>query len=104
MKQQYSVHHIVPRSQRANETESFNIEENKIVLKDKKHMHIHALFDNDTPVMQLIDVLLLNRKMLNDKFVKDIIAVLEKHVWDYYIVPNYIKDELGKLFLLERHH
>ena len=97
MKNNYSKHHIIPKSLWWPDTKN-NIK----VIKDKQHMHLHSLVNNDSPAMQLMDVLEFNNKVRNPEFVKEIIKVLENYMFDYYNIEIRIQEELGKLLSLER--
>jgi 5'-3' exonuclease len=50
--------------------------------------------DNKTPVEQLMHVLTFNEQILSDKFVKELLKVLDKYIYDYYKVNMKIQSEL----------
>ena len=52
--------------------------------------------------MTIMNDVMFNIAVLKKEFVEDIIAVLEKHVWNYYIFETRIQEEIGRLFELER--
>ena len=60
--------------------------------------------DNKTPVEQLMHVLTFNEQILSDKFVKELLKVLDKYIYDYYKVNTRIQSELGSLIDLEQEY
>lgn len=93
----YSVHHIIPTG-----VGWPNIPENKVTIKDTKHVHHHAIFNADSPAMQLMDVIEFNKKIWNKKFIEDLLEVLENHMYSYYNIEVDIQEEIGKLLMLEK--
>ena len=61
LENQYSIHHILPRSQHGT-SESCNIE----LLKNTHHRAIHTLFDNKMIAEQLIRTVELSEKALRE--------------------------------------
>ena len=99
MKNKYSVHHLIP-------TWAWgpNIPINKKTIKDTTHVNWHRIFDSKSPVQQLIHVLTFNEQILSKKFVKDLIRVLDKYIYDYYKVNLKIQSELWELIWLEQEY
>ncbi len=99
----YSTHHNIPVKYREDfiNPEDVNDKRNKTVVKDKWHMHHHAINGADTPAMELMWDVKFNLKVFTQEFVKDLIEVFEKHIWNYYIFETRIQEELGRLFELE---
>lgn len=99
MKNKYSVHHLIP-------TWAWgpNIPINKKTIKDTTHVNWHRIFDAKTPVEQLIHVLTFNEQILSNKFVKELIKVLDKYIYDYYKVNLKIQSELWELIWLEQEY
>lgn len=99
----YSQHHKIPQKYK-NELahpEEINCKENVEPVKNTKHWHIHWLHWADTPAMIIMEDTKFNLSIFAKPFIKDIIDVLEKHFWHYYVIETHIQDELGKLFELE---
>lgn len=96
-KSNYSVHHMIP-------VWAWwpNIPENKITIKDKTHVNWHRIFDAKTPVEQLIHVLTFNEQILDDKFVKELLRVLDGYIYNYYKVDAKISSELWDLLNIEK--
>lgn len=103
-KSNYSTHHNIPQKWKEDfvNPEEINDKRNKTVVKNNRHAHLHWKDWADTPVMILMNDVLFNLKVLKKEFAKDIIDVLEKHVWNYYIFETRIQEELWRLFELER--
>ena len=99
MKNKYSVHHLIP-------TWAWgpNIPINKKTIKDTTHVNWHRIFDSKSPVQQLIHVLTFNEQILSKNFVKDLIKVLDKYIYDYYKVNLKIQSELWELIWLEQEY
>lgn len=102
-KTSYSTHHNIPAKYKEDfvNPDDVNDKRNKTVVKDKWHVHHHAINGADTPVMQLMGDTEFNLKVLKQEFVKDLIEVFEKHIGHYYIFETRIQEELWKLFELE---
>ena len=98
-KTKYSTHHLVPVW-----AWGPNIPINKKTIKDTTHVNWHRIFDSKTPVEQLIHVLTFNEQILSDKFVKELIKVLDKYIFDYYKVNSRIQSELWWLLDLEKEY
>ena len=98
-KTRYSIHHLIPTS-RGGE----NVDENKQLLRDTKHVNLHRYFNNATPAEELYDVLATNYKVWDDRFINDIIKVLDAHFENYYKEGTHgdIQGEWGQLMELER--
>lgn len=99
MKNKYSVHHLVP-------TWAWwpNIPINKKTINDTTHVNWHRIFVSKTPIEQLIHVLTFNEQILSNKFVKELIKVLDKYIYDYYKVNLKIQSELWELIWLEQEY
>lgn len=67
-------------------------------------MNWHRIFNAETPQQQLLHVLAFNKKILNDEFVKDLLKVLDKYIYNYYKIEAHITDELGSLLELEKEY
>lgn len=98
-KTRYSVHHLIPTSRWWQ-----NVDDNKQLLKDTTHVNLHRYFNNSTPVEELYNILAINKKVRNDKFVNDILKVLDEHFDDYYKEWTYvdIQGERWQLMELEK--
>ena len=100
-KHKYSLHHLIPSS--LDNWTGFTKEWiNKQSIDDRLHVRHHALMWNLSPVEQLIHVLTFNEQILSDKFVKALLNVLDKYVYNYYKVNANIQSELWSLFTLEQ--
>lgn len=102
-KSNYSVHHNIPITYKDEfiHPEEANDRRNKTLVKDKRHIHHHAINNADTPAMQMMRDVEFNMKVLKKEFIKDLIEVFEKHVGNYYIFETRIQEEIGRLFELE---
>jgi len=98
-KKKYSIHHEIPTSRSGT-----NHPDNKISLPDNEHVNLHRWLGNKTPVEQLFKVLTTNKKVWSDKFVHEIIKVLDANFDNYYKehVHGEIQGERGSLMELER--
>lgn len=102
-KRKYSEHHMIPKF---NDDWSWftrdkiNVER----IEDNKHVNHHRIFGAETPQQQLIHILDFNKKIRNDDFVKEIIKVLDKYIYNYYKVECHITSELGDLLKLEQEY
>lgn len=102
-KKQYSEHHLIPRFN--DDWSKFTSEKINIqTIKDSTHVNRHRIFWSETPQQQLLHVLAFNKKILNDKFVKDLLKVLDKYIYNYYKIETHITDELGSLLELEKEY
>ena len=54
------------------------------MLKDTTHVNLHRYFNNSTPAEELYNILATNKKVRNDKFVNEIIKVLDANFDNYY--------------------
>ena len=54
------------------------------MLKDTTHVNLHRYFNNSTPAEELFNILAVNYKVWDDRFVHDIIKVLDSHFDNYY--------------------
>lgn len=99
----YTLHHLIPSSKDAwdGATKQWI---NKKYIDDRLHVRHHSLMDNKTPVEQLMHVLTFNEQILSDKFVKELLKVLDKYIYDYYKVNTRIQSELGSLISLEQEY
>ena len=101
-KNRYTLHHLIPSSKDSiGETKQWI---NKKYIDDRLHVRHHSLMDNKTPVEQLMHVLVFNEQILSDKFVKDLLKVLDKYIFDYYKVNSKIQSELWWLLDLEKEY
>lgn len=102
-KSNYSVHHLIPRMN--DDWSKFTeVKINKEQIKDSTHVNWHRVFNWDTPQQQLLHVLSFNRQILNDEFVKELLRVLDKYIYNYYKVETHIVSELGSLLELEKEY
>lgn len=102
-KQQYSEHHLIPRFN--DDWSKFTSDKkNRIILKDSTHVNWHRIFNAETPQQQLLHVLSFNQKILNDEFVKEILKVLDKYIYNYYKIEAHITDELWSLLEMEKQY
>lgn len=99
----YTLHHLVPSSK---DDGNWGTKEwiNKKYIDDRLHVRHHSLMDNKTPVEQLMHVLTFNEQILSDKFVKELLKVLDKYIYDYYKVNMKIQSELWNLLTLEQRY
>ena len=102
-KSNYSVHHNIPITYKSDfvHPEEVNDQRNKTLVKDKRHIHHHAINGADTPAMEMMNKIKFNMKILEEEFARDLIEVFEKHIWHYYIFETRIQEELWRLFELE---
>lgn len=98
-KTKYSVHHLIPTSRWWQ-----NVDDNKQLLKDTAHVNLHRYFNNSTPAEELFNILATNKKVRNDKFVDEILKVLDSNFDNYYKEWTYtdIQGERWQLMELER--
>ena len=99
----YSVHHLIPRMN--DDWSKFT--ENKInkeTIKDSTHTNRHRVFNGNTPQQQILQVLSFNKQILNDEFVKELLKVLDKYIYNYYKIETHIVSELGSLLELEQEY
>lgn len=75
---------------------------NKVILDDTKHVNWHRVFNWETPQQQILHVLSFNKQILNDEFVREILKVLDRYIYNYYKVETHIVDELGSLLEMEK--
>ena len=96
-----SCHHYIPRynDDWSKFTES---KINKGMIDDNKHINHHRIFGAETPQQQLIHILKFNEQILNDDFVRELIKVLDKYIYNYYKVECHITSELWDLLSLEK--
>lgn len=92
----YSIHHLIPTSRSGQ-----NVDDNKQLLRDTKHVNLHRYFNNATPAEQLFDVLATNKKVRDDRFTNDIIKVLDANFWAYYKEWTYWDIEWERWQLME---
>ena len=99
----YSCHHLIPSSKDIGDgaTKQWI---NKKYIDDRLHIRHHALMDNKTPIEQLMYVLIFNEQILSDKFVKELLKVLDKYIYNYYKVNTKIQSELWWLLTLEQEY
>lgn len=98
-----SVHHLIPRMN----DDWTRFTENKInkeIIKDSTHVNWHRVFNWDTPQQQLLKVLSFNKQILNDEFVKELLKVLDKYIYNYYKIETHIVSELWSLLEVEREY
>lgn len=102
-KHRYTLHHLIPSSKDSwdGATKEWV---NKKYIDDRLHVRHHSLMDNKTPVEQLIHVLMFNEQILDRKFVKALLAVLDKYIYNYYKVNTQIQSELWSLLTLEQEY
>lgn len=97
----YTLHHLIPVSKDCwdGATKQWM---NKKYIDDRLHVRHHTLMGNKTPVEQLMHVLAFNEQILSDKFVKELLKVLDRYIYNYYKVNTRIESEIGELFTLEQ--
>lgn len=98
-----SVHHLIPRMN-DDWTKFTENKINKEIIKDSTHVNWHRVFNGDTPQQQLLKVLSFNKQILNDEFVKELLKVLDKYIYNYYKIETHIVSELWSLLELEREY
>ena len=99
----YSCHHLIPK----NNDDWSKFTENKInkeIISDSTHVNRHRVFSGETPQQQLIRVLNFNKQILNDEFVKELLKVLDKYIYNYYKIETHIVSELGSLLEMEKEY
>ena len=96
----YSCHHLIPSSL-DNWDGATKQWINKKYIDDRLHVRHHALFNNLSPVGQLMHVLSFNEQILDRKFVQQLLKVLDNYIYNYYKVNTRIESELGGLLTLE---
>lgn len=68
-------------------------------------MNWHRIFNNaETPQQQIIQVLEFNKKILNDEFVRELLKVLDRYIYNYYKIETHITSELGSLLNIEQEY
>lgn len=99
----YTLHHLIPQSLET--WEGFTKEwVNKQYIDDRLHVRHHALMNNKSPIQQLIHVLTFNEQILDKKFVKDLLRVLDWYIYNYYKVNAHIQSELWSLLDIEQRY
>lgn len=98
----YTLHHLIPSSKDSIWETKQGI--NKKYIDDRLHVRHHSLMDNKTPIEQLIHVLTFNEQILSDKFVKDLLKVLDRYIYNYYKVSSRIQSELWLLLEIEQQY
>ena len=98
-----SVHHLIPRMN-DDWTKFTENKINKEIIKDSTHVNWHRVFNGDTPQQQLLKVLSFNKQILNDEFVKELLKVLDKYIYNYYKIETHIVSELWSLLEVEREY
>lgn len=99
-KSNYSIHHLIPIW-----AWGPNIPENKQLIKDNLHVNWHRIFWNaETPQQQIIRVLEFNKKILSDEFVKELLKVLDRYLYNYYKIETNIETEIGSLLRIEQEY
>lgn len=102
-KKKYSEHHLIP--QMNDDGSKFTQDkQNKEIIKDSTHVNWHRVFAWETPQQQLLHVLDFNKQILNDEFVKDLLKVLDKYIYNYYKIETHIVSELGSLLNIEQEY
>ena len=99
----YSCHHLIPK----NNDDWSKFTENKInkeMINDSTHVNWHRVFSGETPQQQLIRVLNFNKQILNDEFVKELLKVLDKYIYNYYKIETHITEELWSLLEIEKEY
>lgn len=99
-KSNYDIHHLLPQKWKNELThpEDINRKENKKCVKKNRHIHKHWKDDADTPAMVMMEEVKFNLPILKEEFARDLIAVFNKHLGDYYIFEAEIQEEIWKLF------
>lgn len=102
-KKKYSDHHMIPR---ANDdgtkftSNKLNVER----INDSMHVNYHRIFGSETPQQQLLHVLNFNKQILNDEFVRELLKVLDKYIYNYYKIETHIVSELWSLLEMEKEY
>lgn len=102
-KKKYSIHHEIPRMH-DDWTKFTEKQENKTLLPDNTHVNWHRVFSWETPQQQLLHVLNFNKKILNDEFVRELLKVLDKYIYNYYKIETHMVEELWSLLELEKEY
>lgn len=99
----YSDHHMIPR---ANDdwTKFTSNKQNIERINDNTHVNHHRIFGSETPQQQLLHILKFNQKILNDEFVRELLKVLDKYIYNYYKIETHIVSELGSLLEMEKEY
>ena len=97
----YSLHHLIPSSL-DNWDGATKQGINKKYIDDRLHVRHHALFNNLSPVGQLMHVLTFNEQILDKRFVQQLLKVLDNYIYNYYKVNTRIESELWQLLTLEQ--
>lgn len=79
MSKEVNRHHLYPSS-RWGLTNDVNC----VMLDIKEHDNWHRVFVNSTCVEQLCKVLLMNKQVRSDRFIADLMDVLDNHLNNYY--------------------
>ena len=98
-----SIHHLIPRMN-DDWTKFTENKINKETIKDSTHVNWHRVFNGNTPQQQLLKVLSFNKQILNDEFVKELLKVLDKYIYNYYKIETHIVSELWSLLEVEREY
>lgn len=102
-KRKYSCHHEIPKNH-DDGTRFTEKKENKIILPDSTHVNRHRVFSGETPQQQLLHVLQFNKQILNDEFVKELLKVLDRYIYNYYKIETHMVEELWSLLELEKEY
>lgn len=63
-------------------------------INDTTHVNWHRIYGSETPQQQLLHVLKFNQKILNDEFVRELLKVLDRYIYNYYKIETHIVSEL----------
>lgn len=102
-KKKYSCHHEIPKNH-DDGTKFTEKKENKVILPDSTHVNRHRVFAGETPQQQLLHVLWFNRQILKDEFVREILKVLDRYIYNYYKIETHMVEELWSLLEMEKEY
>lgn len=102
-KQRYSEHHLIPKNN--DDWSKFTQEKiNRERIKDVTHVNHHRIFGSETPQQQILHILAFNKQILNDDFVRELLKVLDKYIYNYYKIETHIVSELWSLLDMEKEY
>lgn len=99
----YSEHHLIPK-QNDDGSKFTQAKVNRQTIKDITHVNHHRIFAGETPQQQLLHVLNFNKQILNDEFVRELLKVLDKYIYNYYKIETHIVSELWSLLEMEKEY
>lgn len=102
-KHRYSEHHLIPK-QHEDGSKFTQDKINRERINDTTHVNHHRIFAGETPQQQLLHVLKFNKQILNDEFVRELLKVLDKYIYNYYKIETHIVAELWSLLEMEKEY